>query len=197
MKPALEREIRERIEAFLSEISELVQAQALAAVQEVFGGEAVGRARAPSAGLTSARGARRTRRSPSRGREVGAEAVLDYVRFHEGERMEQIAAGLGTTTPALRAAVSELLGSRVLRTEGQRRGTRYFVRAAKARASAAPSATRGRRKPATIRAAPGKRAQPRHAKQPVEAPEVEIEPTNVVEPSEPAAQLEPSGAEQP
>lgn len=37
MKPSLEREIRERIDAFLAEITALVREQALAAVQQALG----------------------------------------------------------------------------------------------------------------------------------------------------------------
>jgi hypothetical protein len=40
MKPSLEREIRQRIDAFLSEITALVREQALAAVQQALGDDA-------------------------------------------------------------------------------------------------------------------------------------------------------------
>lgn len=200
MKPVLEREIRDRIEAFLSEISELVQAQALAAVQEVFGDEAGRAARRASAARAPARNVRRP--APLRRAAVDAATVLDHVRAHEGERIEQIAEALGTTTRELKAPLSELLASKALRTEGQRRGTRYFLRAGKSRPQSRParsaraSPARARRKPARIRAAP-KRAPARSAEPPAEALDVEPEPAKSPEPADANAQLEPSGFTRP
>jgi hypothetical protein len=69
---------------------------------------------------------RRIRRSSADVEEV-AEQVLGYVRAHPGSRLEEIGRGLGTDTAGLKLPVKELLGSGRLRTEGQKRGTRYFV----------------------------------------------------------------------
>src|SRR5688572_5096063 len=68
----------------------------------------------------------RIRRSSADVEEV-AEQVLGYVRTHPGSRLEEIGRGLGTDTAGLKVPVKELMGSGRLRTEGQKRGTRYFA----------------------------------------------------------------------
>jgi hypothetical protein len=68
----------------------------------------------------------RIRRSSADVEEV-AEQVLGYVRAHPGSRLEEIGRGLGTDTAGLKLPVKELMGSGRLRTEGKRRGTKYFV----------------------------------------------------------------------
>ena len=67
------------------------------------------------------------RRSSADVEEV-AEQVLAYVRANPGQRLEEIGRGLGTDTAGLKLPVKELLGSGRVRTEGQKRGTKYFVR---------------------------------------------------------------------
>jgi len=69
---------------------------------------------------------RRIRRSSADVEEV-AEQVLGYVRAHPGSRLEEIGRGLGTDTAGLKLPVKELMGSGRLRTEGQKRGTKYFA----------------------------------------------------------------------
>jgi hypothetical protein len=56
-----------------------------------------------------------------------AEQVLGYVRAHPGSRLEEIGRGLGMDTAGLKLPVKELMGSGRLRTEGQKRGTKYFA----------------------------------------------------------------------
>ena len=69
---------------------------------------------------------RRVRRSSADVEEV-AEQVLGYVRTHPGQRLEEIGRGLGTDTAGLKLPVKELVTSGRLRTEGQKRGTKYFA----------------------------------------------------------------------
>ena len=82
---------------------------------------------------------RRVRRSSADVEEV-AEQVLGYVRAYPGQRLEEIGRGLGTDTAGLKLPVKELVASGRLRTEGQKRGTKYFAggrsRAVKAKAKA-------------------------------------------------------------
>ncbi len=65
MKPSLEREIRERIDAFLSEIRALVREQALAAVREALGDDrASSRASRRVAGPAGSAAKRPRRKAP-------------------------------------------------------------------------------------------------------------------------------------
>jgi hypothetical protein len=69
-----------------------------------------------------AKGAKRT------GEELEAltKNVLSYVKRNPGQRVEQIAAGLGSTTKELALPIIKL--GKALKTQGQRRGTKYSAR---------------------------------------------------------------------
>ena len=54
--------------------------------------------------------------------------VLTYIRKHPGQRAEQIATGIGTTTRELVLPISKLLADKGLKTQGVRRGTTYTAR---------------------------------------------------------------------
>jgi predicted transcriptional regulator len=53
--------------------------------------------------------------------------ILAYVRSNPGQRLEEIGRGLDTATAGLKRPIQALLASGSLRTEGQKRGTRYFA----------------------------------------------------------------------
>lgn len=137
---ALDTEIRGRIEAFLADISSLVRRSALEAVHEALGGD--GTAAAParrgpgrprgSGKAGGGNGRKKTSRS-GRGRRSSADLesmtaeVLSHVRAHPGQGAEQIGAALGLTSKELRLPMQKLAADRAVRTEGQRRGTKYFA----------------------------------------------------------------------
>jgi hypothetical protein len=143
----LDSEIRDLIDQFTSKFRELLGLAALGSVQMALEagvgtpvqrgpGRPRGSGKAKS-GMPAKRGpgrpataksptGRRIRRSSADVEEV-AEQVLGYVRAHPGERLEEIGRGLGTDTAGLKLPVKELLGSGRLRTEGQKRGTKYFA----------------------------------------------------------------------
>ncbi len=54
--------------------------------------------------------------------------ILGYVRKHPGQRGDRIAAALGTRADAMRPLMHKLIESGKVRTEGQRRGTKYHAR---------------------------------------------------------------------
>ncbi|MCC7173122.1 MAG: hypothetical protein IT459_21920 [Planctomycetes bacterium] len=66
-----------------------------------------------------------------RGRRATSEDVGDrllaYVKAHPGQRGEEIAAALDTTTLAMRPSMKRLIEAGEVRTEGKNRGMRYFV----------------------------------------------------------------------
>jgi hypothetical protein len=52
--------------------------------------------------------------------------VLAYVRANPGQRLEEIGRGLRTDTAGLKRPIQVLVADGKLRTEGQKRGTKYF-----------------------------------------------------------------------
>jgi hypothetical protein len=143
----LDAEIRDLIDQFTSKFRELLGLAALGSVQMALAagvgtpvrrgpGRPRATGKAKSKGTTkrgpdrppaakSAPG-RRVRRSSADVEEV-AEQVLGYVRANPGQRLEEIGRGLGTDTAGLKLPIKELMGSGRLRTEGQKRGTKYFA----------------------------------------------------------------------
>jgi hypothetical protein len=133
----LDHEIRSRIDSFLSELSQLVKRQALEAVQEALGETTVAR-RGPGRPRSSGRprkagrprGAgkgKRVRRSAEELAKIGAR-VLAQVRSKAGQRLEEIGRALKTDTAILKKPIVDLLKSKKLKTQGKKRGTKYFVR---------------------------------------------------------------------
>lgn len=81
-----------------------------------------GRVAAAPAKRARAKGAKRT----SEELEALTKNVLAYVKKNPGERVEQIAAALHTTTKELALPIIKL--GKALKTQGQRRGTKYSAR---------------------------------------------------------------------
>jgi hypothetical protein len=139
-------QIRARIDAFLDDIKGLVNHAALSAVQDVLSGRTPAKRRRRSAPRVARRGPGRPRsaaaakRAPRSGGRIRrssevvekmADLLHHYVKAHPGEGIEQISKGLDIASKELKLPVVKLLALRKLRTEGQKRGTRYFVGAKK------------------------------------------------------------------
>ena len=132
-------EIRVRIQAFTTELEQLVRQAAISAVQESFGvsgasapARSVPRASngAPPATIGSVKAA--TRRSKKGGKrdpkliEALVGRVGDYVKQHPGEGVEGIAKGLNVTTHDITLPVTKLLAAKTIKKKGQKRATKYF-----------------------------------------------------------------------
>lgn len=147
--PTIDTAIRSQIDQFLSSISLLVRQAAVEAVKDALGGTG------PSVATPARRGPGRPRKAPAapagtaptkpgkRGRRSAADVeqvagqVLAYVQANPGHRLEEIGRGLKVDTAGLKGPIKVLLGTGRLRTEGQKRGTKYFAgggRAAPAKA---------------------------------------------------------------
>ena len=141
----LDRDIRDRIDSFLTELSGLVKRTALEAVRGALGegdgprrrgpGRPRGSGRRRKAGRSRGKAARRAR--PARaGKRVRRSAedlakiaarVLAQVRSKQGQRLEELGRALRTDTAVLKRPIQNLLAAKKLKTKGAKRGTRYFT----------------------------------------------------------------------
>lgn len=131
--------IRSRVEAFAEELSALIRDSAMETVRDALGGGGgvAPRGRGGRGGRVAA-----VSSAPVRGggrREKGQKRdpgeierltgrLLDYVKSNAGQRIEQIAAGMGTVTKELNLPVKKLIAQKALKTKGQKRATQYFAR---------------------------------------------------------------------
>ncbi|MBL8805172.1 MAG: DNA-binding protein [Planctomycetes bacterium] len=135
MKPtSTDRELRERIDAFVVEISNLVRISALEAVHAALG-STLGASPAPAA----KRGPGRPPKAASAAKSSGgkrspeavlktADAVLAYIKAHPGQRLEEIGKGVKMPTKELKLPIQKLFDAKSISTKGVKRGTKYFVR---------------------------------------------------------------------
>ena len=131
-KNSVNDRIRSRVEAFAEELSTLIRDSAMETVREALGGGSAPRrgARGRSASTAPVRGGRREKgqkRDPSEIERLTGR-LLDYVKGNAGQRIEQIAAGMGTVTKELNLPVKKLIAQKSLKTKGQKRATQYFAR---------------------------------------------------------------------
>jgi len=127
--------IRSRVEAFAEELSALIRDSAMETVREALGGGAAprrpGRPGRAAASAAPVRGG--GRREKGQKRDPGeierlTGRLLDYIKGNAGQRIEQIAAGMGTVTKELNLPVKKLIAQKALKTKGQKRATQYFAR---------------------------------------------------------------------
>src|SRR5450432_3065356 len=133
-KNSVNDRIRSRVEAFAEELSALIRDSAMETVRDALGGSGAPRrgARAGRGGSSPApvRGGRREKgqkRDPGEIERLTGR-LLDYVKSNTGQRIEQIAAGMGTATKELNLPVKKLIAQKSVRTKGQKRATQYFAR---------------------------------------------------------------------
>jgi DNA-binding NtrC family response regulator len=123
-----DRQIRKTIEAFVEELSALVRAAAVQSVTEAFGAGAAVPARR-GRGAAAAPAARGRSKGQKRAPEALAELterLLGAVKSSPGQRMEEIAKGLGTSTSELTLPAKKLIAEKKLKTKGERRATKYY-----------------------------------------------------------------------
>ncbi len=126
-KSNLDVHLRTRIDGFVEEISALVRAAAVEAVQEAFTNGAPGR-RSPKRKArkkAAKKSGKRVRRSAAQV-DVLAAGALAAIKRKPGRRLGEIAKEIRSTTKDVRRPVQTLLDEKKVRTTGQRGGTRYF-----------------------------------------------------------------------
>ena len=132
-KNSVNDRIRSRVEAFAEELSALIRDSAMETVREALGGAAPrrgargGRAAASTAPVRGGRREKGQKRDPGEIERLTGR-LLDYIKGNAGQRIEQIAAGMGTVTKELNLPVKKLIAQKSLKTKGQKRATQYFAR---------------------------------------------------------------------
>jgi hypothetical protein len=137
MANTLDDRIRARVEQFAAELAELIRESAMETVSEALAGArpSPGRGGRRGATLALARGGRGRAASREKGAKRPPDEIerltgklLDYVKGNPGQRIEQIADGMGTSTKELNLPAKKLIANKQLKTKGQKRATQYFAR---------------------------------------------------------------------
>ena len=130
-KTDIDDRIRGMLEAFAGDLANLIRESAMQSVRDALGGEPTGRGgrRGGGGGVAAAPASRRlakgAKRPPDEIVKLTAQ-LLDYVKANKGERIEQIAKGMGVSTRELNLPVKKLIAGKSIRTRGQKRATQYF-----------------------------------------------------------------------
>lgn len=133
-------QVRARVESFVGELSELIRRSAMETVQQALaGGDAPRRGRRGAVAGARRGGGGVAARAPRAGRAKGAKRspdelekltgqLLTYIKGNAGQRIEQIADGMGTSTKELNLPAKKLLNTKAIKTKGHKRATQYFPR---------------------------------------------------------------------
>lgn len=128
-----EQQISQRVRAFVDEITDLAREQAMQALTAALhtGGRGALTARRATNGagrgrLASARDGRRSADQI----DSACDALMTEITARPGQRVEQIGAALSARTKDLALPLRKLVKEKRVRTEGQRRATKYFPGAA-------------------------------------------------------------------
>ncbi|MEQ1728365.1 MAG: hypothetical protein ABL982_08270, partial [Vicinamibacterales bacterium] len=134
----------------------VIRRTALESVQAALGGDV---AAAPRRGPGRPRGSTPVRRAAKGGKrdaasldEMGA-AILAFVQANPGLGAIEIAEAVQTDVGTIRLPMQKLLADRKVRTQGQRRGTKYFAGGGGGGGAAKPNAARAGKKKAGKRGA--------------------------------------------
>jgi hypothetical protein len=148
-RSTLNTEIRSKIDAFVEQLTSHVKKAALDSVRDALGNGVAPARRGPSMKVKVGRPAKSAMKGGKRTPEqvaADAERIASYVRQHPGQRLEQIAAGLGAASNDLKLPVIKLLASKTLTKKGEKRGTMYFAGGGGGATKAKTKAKRGKKK---------------------------------------------------
>jgi len=127
-----EQQINQRVQSFVAEITELARQQALETLSSALAGAGLLGHRRGGRNGAGRRGVRVALTASAGGRrsadqiDATCQALLSEIGAKPGQRIEQIGAAIGMRTKDLALPIRKLVGQKQIRTEGQRRATRYF-----------------------------------------------------------------------
>jgi len=127
--------IRAALDAFVNDLSSLIQEAALESVEQALAEAST----IPGRGGRAARSAAPSFASLSQNRKKGAKRTPEeleqlikklhgYIAKNPGQRIEQIAQGLDISTKELNLPAKKLISDKKLSTKGQKRATTYFAK---------------------------------------------------------------------
>jgi hypothetical protein len=126
-------DVRSLVEAFASDLTELVRDAALKAVHHAMREQVPSKRSAPAARAAPRPAIPRSRPRKTKGanRDPGEIEMLVkrlalHIRSNPGHRIEQINEALGTTTKDVALPIKKLIAAKRITTKGQKRGTAYF-----------------------------------------------------------------------
>jgi len=130
--------IRAALDAFVTDLSNLIQEAALESVEQALADASTIPGRA-GRGARGARAAVPAFTSLSQNRKKGAKRTPEeleqlikklhgYIAKNPGQRIEQIAQGLDISTKELNLPAKKLISEKKLSTKGQKRATTYFAK---------------------------------------------------------------------
>ena len=151
----VESQLKSRVDSFVAELSEIVRKAAIEAVGNALKGgaaaapgvaKAAGKKRGPAPAAAPAAAAPKAaakapkaaaapsaskrkagqKRSPDEITKT-TEKLLAYITKNSGQRIEEIAKGVGNSTKELTLPVKKLLNEKKISAKGEKRATRYFV----------------------------------------------------------------------
>jgi HPt (histidine-containing phosphotransfer) domain-containing protein len=127
--------IRSALEAFVDDISNLIQQAALESVEAALAGASTipgrrgrgGRASAHSFAALAQSRKKGAKRTPEELEQL-IKKLHSYIGKNPGQRIEQIAQGLDISTKELNLPAKKLISEKKLSTKGQKRATTYFAK---------------------------------------------------------------------
>lgn len=151
----VETQLKSRVDSFVAELSALVRKAALEAVSNALKGEggaapgvakAAGKKRGPAPAAAPVAAPKAAAKAPKAApaapaaskRKAGqkrspdeisktTDKLLAYITKNSGQRIEEIAKGVGNSTKELTLPVKKLLNDKKISAKGEKRATRYFV----------------------------------------------------------------------
>jgi hypothetical protein len=127
------REIQALVDNFVADLSELAKRIAIEQLKAAFGvgaklaGTKLGTVKLPPLPPPAAPRGRASRRRGHREIEGIRDKLLATIAGQPGQRAEDISASLGAKTADIAQPLRKLVAERLVRTEGARRGTRYYA----------------------------------------------------------------------
>lgn len=130
----IDSRIRDRVQSFVDELSDLVRQSVLESVQSAFGTNGArsvrrGPGRPPKARAAGApsRRAKGAKRSPAEIQQL-QDRLLSAIKSKPGQRKEQLAKAINASTKDLMLVTNKLLDAGSIRKKGVKRATTYFAR---------------------------------------------------------------------
>jgi hypothetical protein len=127
--------VRAALEAFVDDISSLIQQAALESVEAALAGASTipgRRGRGPRAVVASLAPSAASRKKGAKRTPEELEQLIKklhgYIAKNPGQRIEQIASSLDISTKELNLPAKKLISEKKLSTKGQKRATTYFAK---------------------------------------------------------------------